>query len=101
MCVCLDFQHNAEEVNNLIKKFESEAMEMEQKYEKRLGDQYESMELRNRMEITEIEERKNAQIADLMRDHEVAFKDMKNYYNDITLNNLSLIKSLKVVLCFC
>ena len=48
------------------------------------------------MEITEVEERKNTQIANLIKNHEVAFAEMKTYYNDITLNNLSLIKSMKV-----
>lgn len=47
------------------------------------------------MEITEVEERKNTQIANLIKNHEVAFAEMKTYYNDITLNNLSLIKSMK------
>ena len=32
-----------------------------------------------------------------MKNHEKAFSDIKNYYNDITLNNLALINSLKVV----
>ena len=30
-----------------------------------------------------------------MKNHEKAFSDIKNYYNDITLNNLSLINTLK------
>jgi len=89
-------QHNSEEINNMIKKFESEAIELEQKYEQKLTSQYESLILKHRMEITEVEERKNAQIANLIKNHENAFTEMKNYYNDITLNNLSLIKSIKV-----
>ena len=32
-----------------------------------------------------------------MKNHEKAFSDIKNYYNDITLNNLALINSLKVI----
>jgi hypothetical protein len=43
------------------------------------------MELRRKTEIHEIEERKNQQINDLLRNHEKAFSDIKNYYNDITL----------------
>jgi len=89
-------QHNSEEINNMIKKFESEAIELEQKYEQKLTSQYESLILKHRMEITEVEERKNAQIANLIKNHENAFTEMKNYYNDITLNNLSLIKNIKV-----
>lgn len=43
-----------------------------------------------------MEERKNNQITDLSKHHEKVFNEMKNYYNDITLNNLALISSLKV-----
>lgn len=53
-------------------------------------------DLRRKTEIHEIEERKNSQINTLMKNHEKAFSDIKNYYNDITLNNLALINSLKV-----
>ena len=42
-------------------------------------------------------QRKNGQINTLMKNHEKAFSDIKNYYNDITLNNLALINSLKVI----
>lgn len=71
-------------------------MEMEQKYEHKLTSQYESLNLKHRMEITEVEERKNLQIASLIKNHEKAFSEMKAYYNDVTMNNLSLIQSLKV-----
>lgn len=47
------------------------------------------------MEILEIEERKNNHINELMKKHEKAFGEIKNYYNDITHNNLDLIRSLK------
>jgi growth arrest-specific protein 8 len=53
------------------------------------------LELRRKLEIHEIEERKNAHINELMKKHEKAFGEIKNYYNDITHNNLDLIKSLK------
>ncbi|KAJ1508052.1 Dynein regulatory complex subunit 4 [Coelomomyces lativittatus] len=53
------------------------------------------LELRRKNEIHEIEERKNGQINALMKNHEKAFSEIKNYYNDITLNNLALINSLK------
>lgn len=42
-----------------------------------------------------LQERKNGQINTLMKNHEKAFSDIKNYYNDITLNNLALINTLK------
>lgn len=47
------------------------------------------------MEIHEIEERKNQHINELMKHHEDAFKEMKEYYNDITRENLELIKMHK------
>lgn len=50
------------------------------------------------MEIAEVEERKNNQITELKKHNDKAFNEMKNYYNDITLNNLALISSLKVIL---
>nr|CAI5824549.1 unnamed protein product [Callosobruchus analis] len=47
------------------------------------------------MEISEVEERKNQHIDQLIKHHERAFNEMRNYYNDITLNNLALISTLK------
>ena len=55
------------------------------------------LELRRKTELHEVEERKNTQINTLMKNHEKSFSDIKNYYNDITLNNLALINSLKVL----
>ncbi|CAN0384371.1 unnamed protein product, partial [Ectocarpus sp. 13 AM-2016] len=48
-----------------------------------------------KVDIHEIEERKNLHINDLMKNHEKAFGQMKAYYNDITNDNLKLIRSLK------
>ncbi|XP_066598603.1 dynein regulatory complex subunit 4 [Prorops nasuta] len=86
---------NEEETNKLMKQFESEAIEMEKKYDQKLSDQYESLNLKHQMELTEVEERKNTQISTLIKNHEIAFNEIKTYYNDITTNNLSLIKALK------
>ena len=71
------------------------ASELQQKYEKRMDALREELDLRRKTEIHEIEERKNGQIHALMKQHEKAFSDIKNYYNDITLNNLALINSLQ------
>jgi len=51
------------------------------------------LELRQKVEIHEIEERKNQHINELMQNHENAFREMKEYYNDITRENLELIKT--------
>jgi len=53
------------------------------------------LELRMKVEIHEIEERKNQHINDLMKAHQDAFKEMKEYYNDITKENLELIRMHK------
>lgn len=84
-----------EEVTNLRSVFEQRAMEIEQKYEKKMRALRDEQDLRRKTELHEVEERKNAQINTLMRNHEKAFSDIKNYYNDITLNNLALINTLK------
>lgn len=43
-----------------------------------------------KVDIHEIEERKNLHINDLMKNHEKAFGQMKAYYNDITNDNLKV-----------
>lgn len=48
-----------------------------------------------KVELHEIEERKNQHINDLMINHETAFREMKQYYNDITNENLQIIKQLQ------
>jgi len=84
-----------EEVTNLRGDFERNAREIEQKYERKMRVLRDELDLRRKTEIHEIEERKNGQINTLMKNHEKAFSDIKNYYNDITLNNLALINTLK------
>ena len=48
-----------------------------------------------KVEIHEIEERKNQHRNDLMMNHQTSFKEMKDYYNQITRESLELIKVLK------
>ncbi|NXI36603.1 DRC4 protein, partial [Galbula dea] len=69
--------------------------EIEAKYTKKMQALRDELDLRRKTEIHEVEERKNNHINELMRNHERAFSDMKNYYNDITLKNLELISLLK------
>lgn len=76
-------------------KFQNEAKEMANLHERRLQEYMENSEIRHRMEMSEVEERKNNQIRQLIDCHEKAFGEMKSYYNDITINNLALISSIK------
>lgn len=86
---------NDENMTSLRNNFERQAKEIETKYEKKMRALRDELDLRRKTEIHEIEERKNGQINTLMKNHEKAFSDIKNYYNDITLNNLALINTLK------
>jgi len=69
---------------NERKSFRNDLDEMKNKYEDNLKTLIADLELRLKVEIHEIEERKNLHINELMKDHESAFDNMKSYYNDIT-----------------
>ncbi|XP_053528197.1 dynein regulatory complex subunit 4 isoform X2 [Artibeus jamaicensis] len=86
---------HTEEITKMRNDFERQVREIEAKYDKKMKMLRDELDLRRKTEIHEVEERKNGQISTLMQRHEEAFTDMKNYYNDITLNNLALITSLK------
>jgi DNA repair exonuclease SbcCD ATPase subunit len=88
-------QKNDQQISLLRADFERRARELHSQYEKKIKLIRDDLELRRKNEIHEIEERKNGQISALMKNHEKAFAEIKNYYNDITLNNLALINSLK------
>jgi len=64
-------------------------------YEELLRKLKAELELKIKVEIHEIEERKNQHINDLMRNHDAAFAELKSYYNDITKENLTVIKGQK------
>ncbi|XP_059007617.1 dynein regulatory complex subunit 4 isoform X1 [Mustela lutreola] len=86
---------HTEEITKMRNDFERQVREIEAKYDKKMKMLRDELDLRRKTEIHEVEERKNGQINALMQRHEEAFTDIKNYYNDITLNNLALINSLK------
>eukprot|EP00002_Diphylleia_rotans_P039852 TRINITY_DN934_c0_g1_i2.p1 TRINITY_DN934_c0_g1~~TRINITY_DN934_c0_g1_i2.p1 ORF type:complete len:472 (+),score=136.82 TRINITY_DN934_c0_g1_i2:54-1469(+) len=88
-------QEHDKKVSKLRAEHERMAKELLLKYEKKMKTLRDELELRRKIEIHEIEERKNTHINELMKKHEKAFGEIKNYYNDITHNNLDLIKSLK------
>ncbi|KAI8437773.1 hypothetical protein MSG28_012005 [Choristoneura fumiferana] len=86
---------HAEELSKTRAEFEERAMQIEDKADKKLHETKVELTVKHRTEIAEVEERKNKQLSELIAHHERAFSDLKNYYNDITLNNLGLISSLK------
>lgn len=73
------------------KSLEEIRQDLIRKYEHKMFVLRDELELRTKVEIHEIEERKNKHINELMKSHQEAFKEMKNYFNDITRQNLELI----------
>jgi len=88
-------QEQDKNITLLRQEFERTAKELQLKYEKKRRTVRASLESQCKAETGRIEDRKNLHIQDLMKAHEKAFGEIKNYYNDITHNNLDLIKSLK------
>ncbi|KAJ8613521.1 hypothetical protein CTAYLR_002215 [Chrysophaeum taylorii] len=82
-------------ITYLRHEFERRASEVQRNYEKKTKGVRESLEERRKRETAAIEHSKNVHIEALMASHTKAFAEIKNYYNDITHNNLDLIKSLK------
>jgi len=68
---------------------------LESKNELMLRRLMDHFSLKTKRDCLELEEAKNAQTAELTHIHDTHFTEIKNYFNDITLNNLSLINSLK------
>lgn len=56
-------------------------LETENKYQTRLENMIEELELKSKVDVHELEERKNLHINELIRSHEEAFAQLKDYYN--------------------
>ena len=83
-------------MQKLREKFETNLGQLEKSYTEKLTELTDALELQRKVEIHEMEERKNLHINDLMKNHQKAFGQIKDYYNEITTGNLKLIKDLKV-----
>ncbi|KAL0249297.1 hypothetical protein GEMRC1_004530 [Eukaryota sp. GEM-RC1] len=87
-----DFDQN---VSSLRQETENQIKQLQIKYETRLREQREHLEDRFRNELEELENTKNEHIQLLMSQHDEAFAGIKNYYTDITRNNVEMIKKFK------
>ena len=85
-------QQQDRNITLLRQEFERKSSELHKNYEKKMKLVRDAATRRHKAETSAIEERKNAHIKRLMKAHEAEFADIKNYYNDITHNNLDLIK---------
>lgn len=75
--------------------FEQNHRQLEAQYEEQVEQLKIDLELKAKVEVHEIEERKNQHINELLFNHQEAFDEIKTYYNDITHDNLQLIRELK------
>jgi len=88
-------QGTSKSLRTVRKTFEQNHKALEAQYEEQVEQLKIDLELRRKVEIHEIEERKNQHINELLFNHQEAFDEIKAYYNDITHDNLQLIKNLK------
>jgi len=88
-------QHQKKTLKMLNDDYDRKIQHMEDKYEDNLVKLRRDLELKLKVEIHEIEERKNQHINELIRNHEAAFAELKAYYNEITAENLNLIRAQK------
>ncbi|XP_059617647.1 dynein regulatory complex subunit 4 [Phlebotomus argentipes] len=86
---------HSESLSEERSRYERELKELLVHQEAKMDRFIQENAVKNRMEVAEVEERKNTQIAKLIEAHDQAHQELKMYYNDITLNNLALISSLK------
>lgn len=76
-------------------QFKGEIRNLSDLNEQKLQQYIDESEKRHRMELNEVDERKTNQMMKLIEEHEASMTDMRDYYNDITQNNLTLIGHLK------
>ena len=81
-----------EKINVINQTLDARKQELILAYEEKLRRLKDELELRQKVEVHEIEERKNQHINNLMKNHETAFRDMKDFYTDITRENIELIR---------
>lgn len=82
-------------VTSLRHEFERKANEVQKSYDAKMKKMRDNLDKVRKDEIKLIEERKTTMIDSMLSEHSKAFADIKNYYNDITHNNLDLIKAQK------
>lgn len=75
--------------------FQDEIRKLTDLHEQKLQQYIDDSETKHQMEMDEIDERKTNHIMKLIQEHETSLTEMRDYYNDITQNNLQLIASLK------
>ena len=88
-------EQNDRAITDQQRDFERQQKEMHLKYERKIKTLREDMERQRKDEIAAIERRKEDHINELRDMHDRAFQEIKDYYNEITSNNLETIRTLK------
>lgn len=76
-------------------EFEKLSRDLKTKYDLKMHKIRQEMEEYSSKKIAELEESKDEKIKELTVHHNNKYRDIKNYYSDITTTNLSKIKDLK------
>lgn len=76
-------------------EYERQFIEVKKKYDLKMQKMRTEMEEYRAQLIRQAEDKKDAIIAQLTRDHVKKYMDIKAYYMDITTNNIATIKKLK------
>lgn len=87
--------HQEKSIMSLRQEYERKADETKQAYEKKMKALRKDFAKRRKADVKKIETRKNNHIMKLMSKHKEEFNDIKNYFTDVTFNNLDWIHQLK------
>lgn len=87
---------HSQELSALRKNLEQAARQLEIKYQNQMDALRNELEKRRRNDLQNIDSKDQQHLAVLKANHEHAIINLKNYFNDIILNNMTLITSMKV-----
>jgi hypothetical protein len=83
------------QITDQLKDFERQMKELHLKFDRKIKTLRDGMENLRKEDIANIERRKEDHIGDLREMHEKAFREIRDYYTEITSSNLETIKTLK------
>jgi len=75
--------------------FEEKERNLEKQYERQVDEVKKDLDLHQRVEMHGTEERTNKHINELMGNHQESFGEVKDYWKEVTKDNLQLVQSLK------
>lgn len=88
-------KHHLEELRNLQKECDQAQYDSEVEFRRNFLDTIEHQTLKHRMEMSEVEERKNSHLAELKTINNSRTDKMKKFFNSVTAENLAIILNLK------